>query len=281
MAAVTGMVIAGVSAGMSFAQAGKQNKLQKEAQKDAEKALLEAKKQLEVNYFKQLGIQKEPYELQREAMLTQGAEGVQALQEAGSRAVAGGIGRIQMAQNEAQAGIRTAMGQEMSNIDKLVAQEDAALAQQRANINLAESEGAQKAAALAGQRAAQSLTQGMDSLTNLAGAVYKAQALYKKTKEPKQQSTYTAPPDITGSSSGPILTPTQKAQQQSQMTWSPWGNSTGQTTPNYDQWMAPSIGAQQQAAGQRLVQQTQNNPYLTPNFNPYGTKDMEPFDWTN
>ena len=76
--AIGGLAVSAGSAGMSFAQAGKQRKLQREAEADAEAAMTEARKKLDVNFYEQLAIQKEPYELAREAALVQGAEALQA-----------------------------------------------------------------------------------------------------------------------------------------------------------------------------------------------------------
>jgi hypothetical protein len=63
--AIGGIAVSAAGTGMSFAQANKQKKLQKQAQADAQKAMEEARKKLEVNYYDQLAVQKEPYELER------------------------------------------------------------------------------------------------------------------------------------------------------------------------------------------------------------------------
>ena len=87
-AAVASVAISATTAGMSFAQAKKQRDLQEDAKRDAENAMAAARKALEVNYYDQLAIQKEPYELQREALLAQGAMSVQAGVEGASRGAA-------------------------------------------------------------------------------------------------------------------------------------------------------------------------------------------------
>jgi len=132
MAAAT-TVIAGiglaVTAGTtvaSFVQASKQRKLMEQANADADKAMAEAREKLNVNFYDQLAVQKEPYELEREALLSAGAQAIQAGVESG-RGAAATAGRVQMAQNESQAGIRTAMGEELSNLAKLSAAEESRL----------------------------------------------------------------------------------------------------------------------------------------------------------
>ena len=169
-AAVVSIAATAASTGMSFAQAGKQNKLRREAEADAERAMKEARKKLEENYYKGLGINKEPYELQREALLSQGAQAIQAGVES-ERGAAATAGRVQMAQNESQAGVRSAMGQEMSMLDRLAAQEQSRLQGIGVNLDLAEAEGAQKAAAEAQKASAQAMTQGMQGVVSIGQQV--------------------------------------------------------------------------------------------------------------
>lgn len=179
--AIAGVVVAGVSAGASFASAAKQRKLQQQAQKDAARALAEAKGKLNVNYYDVLGIQKEPYELQREAMLAQGAQAIEAAQE-GERGAAAAAGRVQMAQNVAQADIRTAMGKEMTELAKLKAAENARLAGLQADVSLEEVKGAQLAAADAQRAAAQYTQQGFQGLQSMGQQMVQAAPLYSKQK---------------------------------------------------------------------------------------------------
>lgn len=150
------------SAGVSFAQAGKQRRLQQEAENDAAKALAEARKKLDVNYYENLGINKDPYELEREALVSAGAQAIQAGQES-ERGAAATAGRIQMAQQQGQREIANDMGAEMLNLEKLTAAEDAKLAGEQAKLDLGEVKGAQLAARDAQQAAAAYTTQGMQS----------------------------------------------------------------------------------------------------------------------
>ena len=96
-------------AAMSFSQANKQKKLQSQAEAEATKAMEKARASLKVNYMDALSVQKEPYELQREAMISQGAQTVDAAKES-ERGTAAAAGRVQMAQADVQGYIRTVMG---------------------------------------------------------------------------------------------------------------------------------------------------------------------------
>ncbi len=171
-----GLSLLGTSA--SFVQASKQRKKASQAELAAEKAMEDARKKLEINYYKNLGINREPYELARDAASVTATNLIQAgvESERGAGAVAG---RVQMAQNENQGQIRTAMGNEMQDLNKLVATEDARLNNIGLNLDLATVEGANKAAANYENMSNNSLTQGLQGLSSLGGQVLAESKLYK------------------------------------------------------------------------------------------------------
>lgn len=169
-AAAIGLGLTAVSTGFSFAQAASQKKEQRKAENEAEKYLSEARKKLDVNFYEQLGIQKEPYELEREALLSAGAQAIEAGQES-ERGAAATAGRVMMAQQAGQRQIAGAMGQEMLGLEKAIAAEDARLAGAQASLDIREATGAQKAAAIAEARSAQGLSQGMQGVASLGQQV--------------------------------------------------------------------------------------------------------------
>jgi hypothetical protein len=189
MAAITGAVIglgtSAVTTGMSFAQAAKQNQLMKTAQAKADQAMSEARKKLEVNYYDQLAIKKEPYELQREAMLSSGAQALEGAREA-DRGAAATAGRLQAMQNQAQAGIRTEMGQELMNLEKLSATEESRLRDVGVQLDLGEVAGAQQAAADAQEARSAAMAQGFQGVSSMAGYAAEMVPLYMQTKASKQ-----------------------------------------------------------------------------------------------
>ena len=180
IAAGVGIAATVGSTAMSFSQANKQKKLQKEAEAEADKAMASARARLDVNYMDALSVQKEPYELQREAMLSQGTQTIDAAQES-ERGTAAGAGRVQMAQNEAQGAIRTEMGKELTEIERLKVAEDARLRDLQTQLDLGEVEGAQMAARNAQEMAAQATTQGFEGLTSAATQVANLVPLYAKS----------------------------------------------------------------------------------------------------
>ena len=169
-------------AAMSFTQANKQQKLQEEAEAAGLKAMADARGRLDINYMNALSVQKEPYELQREAMIAQGAQTVDAAKES-ERGPAAAAGRVQMAQNEAQKDITTAMGKELTDIERLKVAEEARLGDLRTQLNLDVAAGAELAARNAAEMKAQATTQGLTGLTSAATQVANLVPLYGYKKD--------------------------------------------------------------------------------------------------
>lgn len=176
-----GIATSVIGAGLSFVEAAKQKKIQRQAQQDAEQAMAEARKKLEVNYMDALSIQKEPYELQREALLSQGAQAIQAGVES-ERGAAATAGRIQGQMNTAQQDVRTSMGKELSDLEKLSAQEDSRLRDVRAQLDLEEAAGQQQMARDAQEARAAAISGGMAGLTSGLQQGLKDLSLYGKAR---------------------------------------------------------------------------------------------------
>tara|TARA_R110002124_G_scaffold91242_2_gene232374 strand:- start:978 stop:1724 length:747 start_codon:yes stop_codon:yes gene_type:complete len=183
--AIAGMALQAGSAGMSFYQANKQKIAQGKAEEKANELLEDAKKRLDVNKYEALAIQKEPYELQREALLSQGAAGLQAGVEGSQRGAAATAGRVQMAQQAAQGGVRTAMGQEMMDLDKLVAAEDSRLLDVGMQLGLEESASARQAARDASNARQQAIMSGVQGIAGIGETAISQAELYAGTaKQP-------------------------------------------------------------------------------------------------
>jgi len=194
-----GLEIAAISAGVglassiggtvgSFAQAGKMKRLQREADAKAEKMMAEARKKLDVNFYDELAINKEPYELQREALLQQGQAALQAGMEGEGRGAAATAGRVQMAMNQQQGNIRSTMGNELQALEQQSAEEDARLRDAQANLDLAEVTGAQMQSAEAQQRRETALAQGMKGVQNSLQMGVAAMPLYTTNNKAAQRA---------------------------------------------------------------------------------------------
>ena len=152
----------------SFSDASKARKRGQAAERAADNAIEEARRRVDVNAYEQLSIAKEPYELMRDALLTQGATGMQAGVEGETRGAAATAGRIQMAQNLQQSQVRAQQAQQMDELNKLVADEDKRRQQQLAGIAMEEAAGAQLAVRDAEEDRANYIAQGVGTLGGIA-----------------------------------------------------------------------------------------------------------------
>ena len=181
MAAFTTIATLGLAAASttgSFVQAGKQRKLQEEAEKEAEKAFQEAKDKLDVNYLEGLAIAKEPYELEREALLQTSAAALQAGVEGETRGAAAVAGQALMAQQAGAAGQRAAMSSEMQQLQQLAAQEESRLQGARTELDLAEARGQQQIAADAAAARQAAISSGVQGIASMGMTALENAPLY-------------------------------------------------------------------------------------------------------
>lgn len=187
MAAITGAVIGAGSAIMSFNQMAKQNRLMTQAEADAKNAMAAARGLLDKNYMKQLSINKEPYENQREALLSQGAQ----LTEAGvesERGAATIAGKVQGQMNVAQQDIRESMGKDIQAIDEKIANEASRLRDVNVQLDLDEAAGQQQAARDAAEAKNAALQQGMASAASAIESGLQEVPLYRKNAAARQEA---------------------------------------------------------------------------------------------
>ncbi len=190
IAAGVGVASSAFGAAKAYYQGSEAKKLQQEAEAEAEKMMAEARKRLDVNYMDALSIQKEPYELQREAMLAQGAQTTDAATES-ERGTAAAAGRVQMAQNEAQGAIRTEMGKELTEIERLKIAEESRLRDLKTQLDLSEAEGAALAARNYEEMRNQSISQGFEGLQSAVTQGANLIPLYAKAFNADPNAGYT------------------------------------------------------------------------------------------
>lgn len=165
IAAGVGLAATGVSTAMSFSQAANQRKAAERAEREADKKMAEARARLEVNYAKSMAVQKEPYELQREAELTGTAQLIEAGQESerGSQTTAG---KVLALQQQGQGAIRSAMGEELSDIQGMIIEEESRNRDVNVQLDLGEVAGKQREAAEAKARAEKAKAEGVQGAIN-------------------------------------------------------------------------------------------------------------------
>jgi hypothetical protein len=152
----------------------------KRALKDSEDAFKRAMNELTSNKFKGLNLPTEAYEREREAMLSAGQQATSQAAEGEGRGVAATAGRVQMAQQEGQRQIASAMGEDLMKLEGLTAQEEANLSSKRANLELAQAEGAQAAAAQFGAQKDAAITGAFSSLAEAGQQYMQGSELFKQ-----------------------------------------------------------------------------------------------------
>jgi len=172
----------GVTAVGSFTQAAKQKKLANQAAQDAEKAIAAARAKLDVNYYEQLAVPREAYELEREALLSSGAQAIQAGVES-ERGAAATAGRIQMAQSDAQAGQRTAMAKELADLAKLTATEESRLRDLKTDLDISEAKAERLRERDANRARAAAIQQGFAGVTGMLQTAAPLIPLYLKQSQ--------------------------------------------------------------------------------------------------
>lgn len=185
IAAGIGMATTAATTGASFGQAIKQKRMQKQAQREADRAMADARKKLDVNYLEALAIQKEPYELQREATLQAAATAMEGVREGSARGAAAGAGRLALATQQGTSQQRADMSKELQELQRATADEEGRLRDIGVQLDLQEVQGAQQAVADAEAAKRQATAQGVQGLISLGSQAVQAVPLYGKSAEGK------------------------------------------------------------------------------------------------
>lgn len=185
IAAIGGLASTALTTGFSVADMVKMKKLQREADAEAERLMKEAKSFLEVNSYDQLAVQMKPYELEREALASVGAQALEAGRES-ERGAAATAGRVYAGYSDAIRDIQTRQGKEMADLAKLSAAEDARLKDIKTQIALDEATGAQMASAMYEERAANAAKGAIAGVGSMIGQAAKLPPLFAKNKEAEQ-----------------------------------------------------------------------------------------------
>ena len=183
--AVASIAAAAGGTAMSFSAASKAKKAQQDAEDEVKSKMSEARKKLETNYMDVLAINKEPFERQREALLSAGAQALEAGIES-ERGGAATAGRLLAAQNEAQGQVRDAQSDRLFDLEAAQAEEDSRLRDIGVQLDLGEVAGAQDAAAASADKAAMMTNQGLQGIVNTAAAIGSTAPLYAKSGAARQ-----------------------------------------------------------------------------------------------
>ena len=165
------LTIAAITTGISASQRNKAERKEKKAEQAAADAMLKARKSLEVNFMEASSVSKEPYQMAINAALQQGSNAIDALTQ--SQRGAAQVGGVQTAMNET-------LNQERVDYDVLLGErqdkilaEDSRLRDIGVQLDMGEIEGAQMAAARAGEDrlyAEQDMIEGYSSMASTAAS---------------------------------------------------------------------------------------------------------------
>jgi len=182
MAVVTGLAIAtagtAASIGMNLSAAAKQSK----AQSAAEQAAAEAAKKAETEYQREFagGVQlpMEAYQQAGREGTAQQMQALQSLQEADSRSLAAGVGKVQAAATDAQSAITDKMREDLFSLESAQMEEKMRNRDAIAKMNQERAMGAQAAAANAEAAKMNAYASIGTSLSGLASTALQAAPLY-------------------------------------------------------------------------------------------------------
>ena len=184
---IAGVAIAAGSTASSFIQAGKSKRKQQEYEAEADKAMAEARRQLQVNYAKQMSIKKEPYAQERLAMLSQGQQVVNAASES-DRGAASAAGQVLMGQQASQADIANRQVTDLQNIENAILEEESRLRDINVDLDMQEVEGQMAAAADMRTQAALQTQQGIQGAANTLQAGISMIPLYSQNTAAQKQA---------------------------------------------------------------------------------------------
>jgi hypothetical protein len=165
--ALAGTPIKAAGGVMNLIEAGKQADAQSSAERAAEKAVAEAKQLQETNFLGAVQVPMEAYNQALNQSTANQMQALSALQEAGPRELAGGIGRVNAVGNEQINDINNQVANSLYNLSIAQANEQGQTNDAIARLNLGQAEGAQKAS-MAAQLAKTQLQQG--ALNSFGGA---------------------------------------------------------------------------------------------------------------
>jgi hypothetical protein len=176
-----GLGLAG--SGMSILESINAKRAQRDAERAADAALSRARRELEVNRMEGVQVPIEAYTQAMRAVTAQQMQAVEGLRESGQRAVAGGIGRVGAVSGDIVEKQRLQMDKALADRELLIAQEDARIDKDLANISLGEATGAAAAAQQNQQMAAMQMSSAISGLGSVGKTIYEGSELYQKQKD--------------------------------------------------------------------------------------------------
>jgi hypothetical protein len=169
------------SVGMNLSAAAKQSKAQSAAEQAAGEAAAKAEAEYQKEFAGGVQLPMEAYQQAGRENTAQQMQALQALQEADTRSLAAGVGKVQAAATEAQSGITDKMREDLFALESTQMKEKMANRDQIARMNEERAMGAQKAAANAEAAKMNAYSSIGSSVAGLGAMALKAAPLYGKS----------------------------------------------------------------------------------------------------
>jgi len=166
---------------MSLSSAAQQSKAQSAAEQAAGEFAAKAESEYQREFAGGVQLPMEAYQQAGREGTAQQMQALQALQEADTRSLAAGVGKVQAAATAAQTGITEQMRQDLFSLESAQMEEKMANRDQIAKMNQERAIGAQKAAANAQAAKTAAIGSALSGVSSVVGQVAQAAPLYGKT----------------------------------------------------------------------------------------------------
>jgi hypothetical protein len=166
---------------MSLSSAAQQSKAQSAAEQAAGEFAAKAESEYQREFAGGVQLPMEAYQQAGREGTAQQMQALQALQEADTRSLAAGVGKVQAAATAAQTGITEQMRQDLFSLESAQMEEKMANRDQIAKMNQERAIGAQKAAANAQAAKTAAIGSALSGVSSVVGQVAQASSLYPKS----------------------------------------------------------------------------------------------------
>lgn len=179
-AAAISLALQVLGAGNSIAGGIKAKKEARDAGRAAKSAMEQAKKSIELNQYQTMQVPTDAFDLASRGITAGQMQATSALQEAGGRALLGGLGRVQAAGIQGQEAQRQMMQKALMDRDKLIADQQTKIDQRLAAMSINQALGAQERLREREIAGNQMIASGAKALGSAAVSAFEDSDLFKK-----------------------------------------------------------------------------------------------------
>ena len=177
-AAVVGVAASAGGAINSFSQSAKQGRMAEKAAAASKKAMAEAKRKAEKNFYAGLNVSTEAYDRAFENNLQAQTQNIQALQEGDPRNLAAGVGLVQQSADATSEATRLALQKDLEANAKMKADAQDAINQDLKRMDLGYAKDQEKVAQESAAASAAAMSQGISGVVSTAGSAAQLAPLF-------------------------------------------------------------------------------------------------------